>query len=116
MKIKLKNGKPVSEETILVFEVALACRLSDSFRNFLHVYDGAEPETNIFKISENNESGVNIFIPLNEIQKERTRIENISEMAYPVAWAEGGNYIIIDEARNGAVFFWDHEAPEKTPN
>ena len=34
-------------------------------------------------------------------------------MAYPIAWAEGGNYVFIDEGKNGAVFFWDHEVPEE---
>ena len=30
-----------------------------------------------------------------------------------MAWAEGGNYVFVDEAMNGAVFFWDHEIPEE---
>src|SRR5437588_6280854 len=112
MKIKLHNGKPVSEESILALEIALGYRLADSFRAFVRTHDGAKPETNIFKISATNESGVNRFIPLNEIQKERTRIEHLPRRAYPVAWAEGGNYVLIDEDRNSAVFFWDHEVPE----
>ena len=113
MKIKLKNGKPAAEETTLALETALDCRLSASFKVFLQAHDGAQPETNIFKIGGKNESGVNRFIPAGEIQKERDRIENIPKKGYPVAWAEGGNYVFIDEGRNGAVFFWDHELPEK---
>jgi len=30
-----------------------------------------------------------------------------------VAWAEGGNYVFVDEGSNGQVFFWDHEEPAK---
>jgi hypothetical protein len=48
-----------------------------------------------------------------EIMKERAHIENIPAKAYPIAWAEGGNYIFIDEEKSGAVFFWDHEVPEE---
>jgi hypothetical protein len=113
MKIKLKKGKPASDESILALQAALGCQVSDSFRGFLHANDGAEPETNIFKITEKNESGVNRFIPVSEILKERGRIENIPAKAYPVAWAEGGNYVFVDEGKNGAVFFWDHELPEE---
>jgi hypothetical protein len=55
---------------------------------------------------------VNEFIPANEILEERNYIENIPDKAYPVALASGGNYVFIDEHKNGAVFFWDHELPE----
>ena len=48
---------------------------------------------------------MNGFIPVSEIQKARACIENIPRRAYPIAWAEGGNYVFIDEGGNGAVFF-----------
>ncbi|MGA3170141.1 MAG: SMI1/KNR4 family protein [Chthoniobacteraceae bacterium] len=113
MKIKLKNGKAASPKAISAVEAILGCRLSASFRSFLQHNDGAEPETNIFHIGNNNECGVNEFIPLDQIPKERRYIENIPTKAYPVAWAEGGNYVFIDESKGGAVFFWDHEVPEE---
>ena len=113
MKIKLKKGNPASDESILALQVALGCQVSESFRSFLRANDGAEPETNIFKVTETNESGVNKFIPVSEILKERKRIENMAKEAYPVAWAEGGNYVLVDESKNGAVLFWDHEAPDE---
>jgi len=111
MNVKLKNGKPASEERILALEGALGLRLSESFKNFIREHNGAEPENNVFRISDNNECGVDQFIPVQEIVNERTRIENLPLKAYPVAWAEGGNYVFIDEGQNGAVFFWDHEQP-----
>jgi len=114
MKIKLMRGQAASEEAIVALEAELGCRLSDSFRAFVRTYDGAKPEANIFKIGENNDSGVNRFIPVDEISKERAHIENIPAKAYPVAWAEGGNYVFVDEGRNSAVYFWDHELPEET--
>ena len=112
MKVKLRNGKAASEESILTVEAELGCLLSASIKAFWRTQDGAEPETNIFKISASNDSGVNEFIPVAEIRRERTHIENIPLRGYPVAWAEGGNYVFIDEAKDGAVFFWDHEEPE----
>jgi hypothetical protein len=80
---------------------------------FLGAHDGAKPATNVFRISDNNESGVTGFIPVSEIQKARAFIENIPRRAYPIAWAEGGNDVFVDEARNGAVFFGDHDVPDE---
>ena len=115
MKIKLSKGRPASDEVILALEAALGHRLSDSFRDFLRTQDGAKPELNIFKVSDNNESRVNRFIPANEILSERADIEMFPKKKhqYPVAWLECGNYAFIDEDRNGSVLFWDHESPEE---
>jgi hypothetical protein len=112
MNIKLTNGKPATEDAIKALQDALKCQLSESFKIFLRANDGAKPETNIFGVNEKTEGGVNGFIPASEIIQNRTYIENLPPRGYPVAWAQGGNYVFIDEDRNGAVFFWDHEEPE----
>jgi hypothetical protein len=111
MAIKLKNGKPASHGAIEHFEKLLGCKLSDSFLSFIRSHDGAVPEANTFKIGDKNGSGVRQFIPIIEIEKERSYIENISSMAYPIATDDSGNFILIDESRGGAVYFWDHEMP-----
>jgi len=110
MKISLNNGSAASEAAIADLEAAVRCRLSKSFLSFLKTYDGAEPETNV--VSGKFACGVNRFIPAAQIASERTYIEYLPRLGYPVAWAEGGNYVIIDEGENGSVYFWDHEIPE----
>ena len=105
MRIKLQNGRPALEEDIASLQAALGCSLSHSFRSFLRAYDGARPETNIFRVSDKNDSGVNEFIPVCEILKVRARLDNIPGRAYPVARAEGGNHVVVDEGRNGTVYF-----------
>jgi hypothetical protein len=114
MKVKLHGGEPASEQDILTLEKGLDCKVSDSYRKFLLEHNGAKPGRNIFKISANHEAGVNSFIAAKEIMKERRYIENIPPKAFPVAWAEGGNYVFVDESNNGAVYFWDHETAETT--
>ncbi|HZT00554.1 MAG TPA: SMI1/KNR4 family protein [Terriglobales bacterium] len=104
MNVKLKNGKPASEESILTLESALGFRLSGSFVNFIREHNGAEPEDNILRICDDNDGGVNQFIAVQEILIERAQIENLPVNAYPVAWAEGGNHVFIDEDQDGAVF------------
>jgi hypothetical protein len=109
MKVKLKNGRRASEEAIVALETVLGRTVSHSFRIFVQTYDGAEPETNTFRISEDNDSGVNEFIPTSKILNERAYVRGIPTGAYPVAWAEGGNYVFVDEGQSGAVYYWDHE-------
>ena len=114
MTVKLTGGKTASQADILALETALNCRLSDSLRKFLQAYDGAEADTNIFKVSDTNQCGVNEFIPCAEMLKERIYIENIPPKSFPVAWAECGNYVFVDEGKKGVVCFWDHETAEIT--
>src|SRR5271170_848465 len=114
MTVKLTCGKTASQQEILALETELNCRLSDSLKMFLQEHDGAEPESNIFRITDNNECGVNQFIPCGEMLKERNYIENIPPNAFPVAWAECGNYVFVDEGQKGVVCFWDHETAEIT--
>jgi len=105
MNVKLKNGKPASEESILTLESALGFRLSGSFVNFIREHNGAKPESNIFRISNDDDGGVDQFIPVQEIVSERSRIENLPVKAYPVAWAEGGNYVPSTRIRTLLYFF-----------
>ena len=44
--------------------------------------------------------------------EERKYLDDVGEKVYPIAWAEGGNYVIVDSEKNAAVFFWDHEEPQ----
>jgi hypothetical protein len=113
MKIKLKGGKPAPPKAAQKLEAALGCPISESFRRFVSKNDGSEPETNIFKVGKDNDAAVNQFIPISEIWEERQYIDNIPHQAYPIAWAEGGNYVLLDEGEGGKVYFWDHELPDK---
>ena len=106
MKIKLENGQPASEEAIEALETTLGFRLSESFRVFLREHDGAKPEDNKFSVGNYNESSVNRFIPVSKILEKRDAIDELPAKAYPIAYDSFGNYIFIDEGKNGAVFFW----------
>ena len=111
MRVELTKGSSASEKDIAFLAQKLGTQLPPDLLAFLHLHDGAEPEPNIFKIGATNEAGLNGFIPVREIAREAQNIENLSAGSFPIAWAEGGNYIIIDRASGGAVFFWDHELP-----
>jgi len=109
MKIAFHHGKPATKEAILALEQAIEHDISPTFLRFVEENDGAEPEPNVFEVGEDNGCGVNEFIPVSQIPEEIKIIEDLPRHAYPVAYAECGNYVIIDEGREGAVFFYDHE-------
>ncbi|WP_445369947.1 SMI1/KNR4 family protein (plasmid) [Methylomonas sp. BW4-1] len=112
MKIKLNEGSHASDFDIDTLQKKVGVPLKPEFLEFVRNNDGSKPETNIFKVNESIESGVNGFIPVRLIIREMSNIENLPENAFPVAWAEGGNYIFIDQRIGGSVYFWDHEQPE----
>ena len=109
MKIKLTKGRNAAQGDIAALQRIVGRSLSLDVLEFLSRNDGAEPETNIFKIGDKNEGGVNGFIPVKKIAGEMQLIDDLPDGSYPIAWAEGGNYIVINEVDAGAVFFWDHE-------
>lgn len=113
MSVGFRPSGHADERDIARLEEAIGQPISNSFRKFVASFDGSEPDSNVFKVSDKIDSGVNEFIPVSRIVDERSNIENIDSHAYPFAWAEGGNYLILDEGRQGAVFFWDHERPEQ---
>lgn len=110
--ISLENYGTASDNDIRALEARLGRPLPAAFLAFVRTFDGAEPAPNVFDIGDSNQSGVNRFIPVAEIWSARAHIENLSSTAFPVAWAEGGNYVIVDPDRRDAVFYWDHEIPD----
>ena len=113
MKIKLLKGRVALPIDIAALEQRIGEPLVTEFIEFVSGNDGAEPESCIFKIGETNESGINAFIAVKDIAKEMSLIESLPKRSFPIAWAEGGNYVFIDQSESGAVFFWDHEQPDK---
>jgi hypothetical protein len=113
MKLAFKNGGAASESDIEKLQLLISEKLPADFLEFVLKHDGSEPEPNTFQVGSINESGVNRFIPIKEIQKETRRIENLSRSTFPVAWAEGGNYVLLNGDENGAMYFWDHERPDE---
>ncbi|MBK1869186.1 SMI1/KNR4 family protein [Aestuariivirga sp. YIM B02566] len=112
MAIELRRGGRASDDEIARLEEALGEKLPDVVRDFFRHHDGAKPENNTFAIGKCNESSINQFIPVREIEKEREQFESISSGAFPIAFDECGNYVLVDLRAGGAVYFWDHELDE----
>ena len=111
MPIKLKDPSLTSMADIKNFERNLGKLLPENYKEFLLNYNGAKPESNTFKIGIDNDCGVDRFIPISKIIDEAKNIDHAYTSQIPIAWAEGGNYILLD-LETGKISFWDHEIPE----
>lgn len=114
MSVKVAKSAAAPTSDIAAIEAFLGSELPSGFKGFLSEYDGAKPPTNIFPIDSANDSGVNRFIPSRRFLLEREKIEGLPDRAFPIAWAEGGNYVLIDIDAGEAVLFWDHETAQLT--
>ena len=112
MTVQLQNGRAVPQDEVLAFESAVGHTMPPDYRAFVRSQDGARPVLNVFRIADDNASGVNRFIPLSQIREEKASIA-LPTGCWPIAWAEGGNYVCIDCATGGTVYFWDHESPRE---
>lgn len=111
MKVRLKRTKSLPESVVSNFESRIGRKLPEEYRRFVLKADGAEPDTNVFSIDGDGESGVNRFIPLEGTLREQQYVKGEVEFSVlPVAWAECGDYVCLN-LENGEVYFWDHEAP-----
>lgn len=114
MKVNFSKPLKVEIKEIESFFQSIDCDVSESTKQFFLKLNGATPETNIFDISENNQSGINELIPISKIKQEQEYLDHIGDKVFPIAIAEGGNYLIVDFSKGNEVYFWDHEEPSNT--
>jgi hypothetical protein len=84
---------------------------------FLRHRNGCRIEGNVFRIDERNSVGVNSFLDVHRVIAEKAELgDRLSTLTWPVADAEGGNYVCLscDNAGCWRVVFWDHETEAET--
>lgn len=109
----MTGGAARTAAEIAAVEISMGLNLPTDYRAFLQQHDGARPEDNRFDISKTNSSSVNCFIALEDVSSERRFIENLPATRIPVAWDDSGNYVCLETAPQGGVYFWDHEEPHR---
>ena len=112
MSVNFSNPVAMLQSEIDYFAQGAGINMSEKFKKYLQEFNGAEPETNIFSINERNESGVSRLIPVSVMIEEQKYLDNVEKSVFPIAWAEGGNYVVVDFDKNESIYFWDHEEPE----
>ncbi|MCU8075778.1 SMI1/KNR4 family protein [Shewanella sp. SM29] len=112
MSVKFSKPKAIEPKDIELLAQALGYSIPDDLKKFFLEFNGSKPEINIFTVSPNNESGVNELIPISKIGGECKYLDHVGKRVFPVAVAEGGNYVVIDLDQGQSVYFWDHEEPQ----
>lgn len=106
MTIRFFDSYPILNDEIESWEQEWRTTLPEDYKKFLQKYDGATPETNLFNMSDGNNSGVSKFISLKNVKAEAQNLGKDRDALLPVAWAEGGNYVVLKARTEGfAVYF-----------
>ena len=110
MAVEFENkGQSVSPVEIESVEAVLGVSLPSDYRQFLARHNGAEPESNILWIGENQAVSVRTFLAVSELLTEQKKFKDeLPASILPIAYDGCGNYICID-LNGGSVLFWDHE-------
>ena len=116
MRIALKGGQRAALTDIAALESAIGEPLDAVYRKFIESNDGAKPDQNCFPVNQvAGMGGITRFISVKDVVAEKQYVDDIAQNAYPIAFSEGGNYVVLDQSRGGAIFFWDHEVEEGMP-
>lgn len=96
-----------AEEELRLLADWIGHSLPASYLDFVLLHDGAEPEANSIKTS-NNEIGISRFIPVCEASNLGAGIDGFPTRVIPFAEDDCGNYFYVAPL-TGSVHFWDHE-------
>lgn len=75
--------------------------------------NGGRLQPNVFTYDYDSDlqSGISSIISIKELPQIVSRVLDMPNGTLPFAYAEGGNYVLIDQS--GVISFWDHEFPSK---
>ncbi|MBN1126824.1 MAG: SMI1/KNR4 family protein [Sedimentisphaerales bacterium] len=113
MSIKMKKtGKRAEKDELQNFEEQTGHPLPEDYRIFLMKHNGAVPETNEFRLQNAppNGCGVNEFLSIADIITLKAKLQDRFVLeAWPIAYAECGNYVCLVFGEKEGIYFWDHE-------
>ena len=111
--MKFRDTFPLTDEQVALIESENGWTFPQAYMDFLGRHNGGVPDVNMCAVGDNQDCRVTGFIPADGIKEEARFIENLSENAIPIAWAECGNYVLMEMSGSGAIRYWDHEEPTR---
>lgn len=105
--IDFRDAVPVRQCELDALEAHYGVSLLPAILEFYRQFNGAKLPLNELAGSEGNVA-LNQFIPASEVLYEVRIFEFSNRGELPIAWAEGGNYVVVD-VLDGKVYFVDHE-------
>lgn len=107
MAVLIPTTPPPDEAQLTALADGIGHALPASYLDFVRRHDGATPQDNSFKLS-NNEVGVSRFIPVGEAAELAAQIDGFPARVILLAEDASGNYFYVAPS-TGSVYFWDHE-------
>ncbi len=107
MNIGVSEVIPFSHDADLL-ECSFDMALPADVREFFNKYNGGKLQLNEVKGFARGMAGLNQSIPASEAVRE-VQSFGFKKGFLPLAWAEGGNYLVVD-LNSGEVYFVDHES------
>lgn len=107
MAVSVPMMEPAASSDLRALADSIGCILPESYLAFAKLYNGATPQVNSIKTSD-NEVSVSRFIPVKEALSLAAKIEGLRKNAILFAEDGSGNYFYISSS-DGSVYFWDHE-------
>lgn len=108
MTIAIPPMQSPKTEDLVRLAGAVGAPLPHSYLSFVKLHDGAEPQSNVIDVGQDNEAGVRQFIPVGNAPSVLSDVDGFPQGMIPFAEDESGNFFYMAPA-NGQVFFWDHE-------
>lgn len=112
MGVRIKRKGPrIADGDISAFEQRFGIRLPEDYREFLQKNSGGVPVSNEFDIPQlDGASSINEFLSITEIEANKEEVgDRFLSNSWPIAYAEGGNYLCLVLGEKAGVYFWDHE-------
>jgi hypothetical protein len=110
MKVSVGEVSPVSALDLARVEHFFGCALGEELLLFYNEFNGARLSLNELSGELCSAVGVNAFIPIDKVIGVIERFP-FAKNFLPIAWAEGGNYIVIN-LLDGQIYFVNHELEE----
>jgi len=110
MKVSVGKISPVSALDFERVEHFFGCALGEELLLFYGQYNGAILSLNELSGKLRGAIGINAFVPIDKVIGVIERFP-FAKNFLPIAWAEGGNYIVINLS-DGQIYFVDHELDE----
>ena len=110
-----KKGSPLISKDVDRLQHMMGGPLPEDYLGFLRKYNGGIPETNEFPIpNAASGSGINQFLSAGEVINQKKKLVNrLPQIAWPIAFAEGGNYVCLVCREKPGIYFWDHELEQE---
>lgn len=104
---------PITEDELLRLLDESSVSFPKDYLDFVRRHNGCRPEPNVFTLDESSQFSVTEFYPVDRVISERSKLQGrLPKDAWPIAYTESGNLVLLSLESEWMVHVWDHEVEE----